>query len=263
MEPNIWYKQTGDKILTGLTSSRDGLSADEALRRLLMNGPNELDTKEGVSSYRKFLSLIPHFFYWLLIIALLISVFLGAWVGTAIILSIAFLYLSIRFAQDLRVEKSIERSEKQNSKRATVYRDGQIESVPAAAIVTGDVIVLNKGDSVAADARIIESTSLHCVESAITGDPDSVEKNSAALDLDDVPLDSRENMVFMGTRVSRGNALAVVVTTALNTELGRIPTVERTKASKAGERILFYMTVFIAMMLFASLLLFIGILILR
>ncbi len=262
MEPNIWYKQTGEKILKGLTSSRNGLSADEASRRLMQNGPNELNTTERVSLSRKLISQLPNIFFLVLITALLISVFLGAWIGTAIILFIAISYLSIRVVRGLGAMKKIERSVALNAKRAVVYRDGQIESIPASAIVTGDVIVLNKGDSVAADARIIESSSLHCVESAITGETDSVEKRSATLESDDIPLDRRDNMVFMGTHVSHGNGVAVVVTTALNTELGRTPTVDRTRAARASARILLYMTVFIAMMLFSILLLFIGIMIL-
>lgn len=262
MEPNVWYKQTGENILAGLVSSREGLSTDEASRRLIKNGTNELRESEKVCPFRIFLSRLKHLSFWILIVALLISLFLGAWTVVFSIILVAGMYLSIGFAEDLRARKSIARAERLASKKASVYRDGQIRSVPSSVIVAGDVIVLDKGDYVAADARIIESSSLSCAESAVTGEQGSVEKNSSALEEDDLPPKDRENMVFMGTRVTHGTAVAVVVTTALNTVLGRIPKAVRTKEARTMGRILLEMTILIGILLFLSVLLFFGMLLL-
>ncbi len=94
--------------------------------------------------------------------------------------------------------------------------------IPASGIVTGDIIALEAGDMVAADARLLEASSLKCIESALTGESEAVTKQPATLEQGDIPLGDRENMVFMGTIVTAGTGQALVVATAMNTELGRI-----------------------------------------
>jgi len=106
--------------------------------------------------------------------------------------------------------------------QAKVRRDGQITVIPASAIVTDDILALEAGDMVAADARLLEASSLKCVESALTGESEAVTKQPATLDQGDIPLGDRDNIVFMGTSVATGTAQAGVVATAMGTELGRI-----------------------------------------
>lgn len=258
MEPNIWYKQTGQNILDGLTTSKEGLSTDEATRRLFRNGPNELKKSEKTPSYQILFSQFKTFPFWILIAASLTSALLGVWILSVLIFSIAIIDLGICFTQDLKAKRSTEQIEKLNAKRALVYRDGKITSVPAARIVTGDVIELIKGDAIAADARIIESSALKCLEFAVTGETGSVEKNSAHLEEDGVPIRRRENMVYMGSHVANGTALAVVVTTATNTEIGRRLKPAHKHTSPIQEGILVTLTVFVRMMLLISLLFVIG-----
>ena len=110
----------------------------------------------------------------------------------------------IGFYQEFNAEKSIAALKKMTAPHAKVRRDGEVTSIPAAEIVAGDIIELEAGDLVAADARLLEASSLKCIESALTGESDAVEKQPVTLDKDDVPLGDRENMVFMGTSVATG-----------------------------------------------------------
>jgi len=128
----------------------------------------------------------------------------------------------IGFYQEFNAEKSIAALKKMTAPHAKVRRDGKAASIPASEIVSGDIIELEVGDLVADDARLLQAASLKCVESALTGESDGVEKQALTLDNGDVPLGDRVNMVFMGTSVATGQGHTVVVATAMNTELGRI-----------------------------------------
>ena len=114
------------------------------------------------------------------------------------------------------------RSKKLTAPQAKVRRDKQVTSISASGIVTGDILALEAGDLVAADARLLEAASLRCIESALTGESTAVTKRATTLERRDVSLGDRENMVFLGTSVAAGTGRAVVVATAMNTELGRI-----------------------------------------
>ena len=144
------------------------------------------------------------------------------WWTAIAILAIVVLNAVIGFYQEFKAEKSIAALKKLTAPQAKVRRDGQVTSIPASGIVAGDILALEAGDLVAADARLLEAASLRCIESALTGESEAVTKQAATLEQGDVPLGDRENMVFMGTSVAAGTGQAVVVATAMNTELGRI-----------------------------------------
>jgi Ca2+-transporting ATPase len=128
----------------------------------------------------------------------------------------------IGFHQEFNAEKSMAALKKMTAPQAKVRRDGKVTSIPASGIVSGDILALEAGDLVAADARLLEAASLQCVESALTGESEAVRKQPTTSQRADVPLGDRENMVFMGTSLAAGTGQAVVVGTAMNTELGRI-----------------------------------------
>ena len=138
------------------------------------------------------------------------------------ILAIVVLNAAIGFYQEFKAEKSIAALKKLTAPQAKVLRDGQVSSIPASGIVDGDILVLEAGDLIASDARLLAAASLRCIESALTGESDAVAKQAVTLEQADVPLGDRENMVFMGTSVTAGTGRAVIVATAMNTELGRI-----------------------------------------
>lgn len=217
-----WHSQSANEVLAYLGSVATGLPAQEAARRLAANGPNELKEGKRISSWQIFLSQFKSLIIWILIAAGVISGVLGEAVDAIAILAIVILNAVIGFYQEFNAEKSIAALKKMTAPQAKVRRDGRMSSIPASGIVTGDIIELEAGDLVAADARLLEAFSLKCIESALTGESDAVEKQPVTLDKGEIPLGDRENMVFMGTSVATGQGSAVVVATAMNTEIGRI-----------------------------------------
>jgi Ca2+-transporting ATPase len=217
-----WHSQSVEDVLAKLGSAPAGLSATEAAKRLAANGPNELKEGKRISPWRIFLGQFKSLIIWILIVAGVVSGVLGEVVDAIAILAIVVLNAVIGFYQEFNAEKSIAALKKMTAPQAKVRRDGQVTLIPAAGVVTGDIVELEAGDLVAADARLLAAASLKCIESALTGESEAVTKQPAKLEAGDTPLGDRENMVFMGTSVATGTAQAVVVATAMQTELGRI-----------------------------------------
>ena len=217
-----WQSQSAENVLVELHSAATGLSAQEAAKRFAAEGPNELQEGESISTWQIFLSQFKSLLIWVLIAAGIISGVMGQAVDAIAILAIVVLNAFIGFYQESKAERSIAALKQMTAPRAKVRRDGQVTLVPATGIVTGDILELEAGDLVAADARLLETASLKCVESALTGEAEAVTKQTAILKRADVALGDRVNMVFMGTSIAAGTGRAVVVATAMNTELGRI-----------------------------------------
>lgn len=217
-----WYNQSAEEVLSQVGSSANGLSTQEAAQRLAADGPNELKEGKRISPLQIFLSQFKSLLIWILIAAGVISGVLGEMVDAIAILAIVVLNAVIGFYQEFKAEKSIAALKKLTAPEARVLRDGQVTSIPASGIVVGDILALEAGDLVGADARLLEAASLRCIESALTGESTAETKQPATLEQGDVALGDRENMVFMGTSVAAGTAQAVVVATAMKTELGRI-----------------------------------------
>ncbi len=217
-----WHSQSAEEVLAQLASTSEGLSSHEAAQRLAANGPNELKEGKRISPLQIFLGQFKSLIIWILIAAGVISGVLGERVDAIAILAIVVLNAVIGFYQEFKAEKSIAALKKLTAPQASVRRDGQVTSISASGIVAGDILVVEAGDLVAADARLLEVASLRCIESALTGESEAVTKQPATLEQGDIPLGDRENMVFMGTSVAAGTGQAVVVATAMNTELGRI-----------------------------------------
>jgi Ca2+-transporting ATPase len=217
-----WYGQPIAQVLAAFGSAPNGLSAPEAARRLAANGPNELKEARPISPLQILFGQFQNLIVWILIGAGLVSGLLGEVVDCIAILAIVVLNAVIGFCHEFNAEKSIAALKKMTAPRAKVRRDGRVASIPASEIVTGDILELESGDLVAADARLLETASLKCVESVLTGESDAVEKRARTLDKDGIALGDRENMIFMGTSIATGQGRAVVVATAMNTEIGRI-----------------------------------------
>ena len=217
-----WHSQSAEEVLAQLASTLEGLASHEAAQRLATNGPNELKEGKPISPLQIFLAQFKSLIIWILIAAGIISGLLGEGVDAIAILAIVVLNAAIGFYQEFNAEKSIAALKKMTAPQAKVRRDGQVTSIPASGIVAGDILALEAGDLVAADARLLEAASLRCIESALTGESEAVTKQAATLEQNDIALGDRENMVFMGTSVAAGTAQAVVVATAMKTELGRI-----------------------------------------
>ena len=217
-----WHSLSAEEVLEHLGSTATGLSAAEAATRLAANGPNELKEGKRISTLQIFLDQFKSLIIWILIAAGVLSGVMGEVVDAIAILAIVVLNAVIGFYQEFNAEKSIAALKKMTAPHAKVRRDGAIMSILASEIVTGDILALEAGDLVAADARLLEAASLKCIESALTGESAGVMKQPQALAQREVPLGDRTNMLFMGTSVAAGTGQAVIVATAMQTELGRI-----------------------------------------
>jgi Ca2+-transporting ATPase len=217
-----WHNRSAEEVLAHFSSKSTGLSAQEARLRLAANGRNELTETAGVSILRILLAQFKSLVIWILIAAGVVAGVLGERVDAAAILAIVILNAVVGFYQEFNAEKSITALKKLAAPHAKVIRDGKVVLVPATNIVVGDVLELESGDLVPADARILSAAMLRCIEAPLTGESQPVTKRPAALETLEVPLGDRENMVFMGTSIATGTGRAVVVATAMKTELGCI-----------------------------------------
>ena len=214
-----------DKLAIFLeTDSERGLAGQEVERRRTELGPNELPEAPPPSLVKLFLSQFTSVIVWVLVGAAVISGLLEDWLDAAAILTIVFLNGLLGFVQECRAERSLAALRKMSVAMARAIRDGVLRSIPARELVPGDLILLEAGDRIPADARLIYATSFQAQEASLTGESTPVQKNAVVLEGADVPLADRTNMAFMGTIAVSGKARALVVATSLRTELGRIAT---------------------------------------
>jgi len=221
---NHWWQLEVGRVTSSLHSDAShGLPAGEATERLRKYGPNQLVEKKGPSPLTIFLSQFSDFIIWVLIGAALVSGFLQEWIDALAIIAIVIINAILGFVQEHRAEKSLAALKKLSSPTCKVIRDGKHEVVPSAQLVPGDIIELEAGDNVPADARLTWVTSnFGAQEASLTGESTPVTKTAHALEERDVPLADRANMVYMGTSVSSGKGRAVVTDTGMETELGKI-----------------------------------------
>jgi Ca2+-transporting ATPase len=223
------YRQTPEQVLHALDSDRRrGLTDDEARARLVEFGPNELEAEPGVPWWRRLLAQFQDVLVILLIVAALISAVLWLYEHESAlpyeaiaILAVVVLNAVMGYVQEVRAESAVAALRQMSAARARVVRDGEPREIPAAAIVPGDILLLEEGDTIPADGRVLESTALRTAEAALTGESLPVAKDEAAI-AQEVGLGDRENMVFSGTAAIYGRGRAVVVATGMRTEMGRI-----------------------------------------
>lgn len=216
-----YYRLSPDETLHKLHTSRQGLNAAEAAERLRQMGANTLDVKSGESRLATYLRQFKDLMIVLLAVSAALSFYLeDVRIGVAI-LAIIFFNTTIGFLQEFKAEKLIESLEKLVVTKAKVLRDGKEVELASAELVVGDVVKLEAGDSVPADIRILSEDELSTNDFALTGESNPTRKFKHAID-SNVPLSSRQNLVFMGTTVATGEGLGVVVATGAHTELGRI-----------------------------------------
>ncbi|MHB1288069.1 cation-translocating P-type ATPase, partial [Georgenia sp.] len=210
-------------VATGLTSA-------EAARRLEADGPNVLRTKPPAPLWRKILAQFQDPLIYLLLVAVVISVF--AWVAEGatglpidaiVIAAVVLLNGIIGFVEENKAENAVAALQSMTAASSTVLRAGELRTVPSAEIVRGDVLVLSEGDAVGADARLVTATALRISEASLTGESEAVLKDPATLS-EAVPLGDRLDMVYKGTAVAQGVGRAVVTGAGMGTEMGAIAT---------------------------------------
>jgi Ca2+-transporting ATPase len=216
-----WHSIPIDEVLSGLKSGQKGLSSDDAARRISEFGPNQLESPSKPSPLKIFLGKFKDYMVIVLIFAALISYIAGESTNAFVILGIVVLVAIIGFFQEYKAERAMEALREMVAPEADVMRDGKMSTIPATDLVPGDMVFLEAGDKVPADARIVEETALEVIEASLTGESLPVKKDIEQMP-EEASLADRKNMVFMGTIVSYGNCRAVVTATGLATELGRI-----------------------------------------
>lgn len=229
------YLASAEDVLAAQSSNAEtGLSAAEAASRLASVGPNKLDEEEKTPMWKRFFEQMADPMVIMLLVAAAISVITGfiqgepEWADAAIILSVVILNSVLGVVQEAKSEQALEALQEMSAAQSKVMRDGKLVHMPSSELVPGDIVLLEAGDSVPADCRVLESASMKIEEAALTGESVPVEKHADAIalaaDTDDVPLGDRKNMCYMGSTVVYGRGRAVVVGTGMKTEMGKIAT---------------------------------------
>ena len=218
-----WHTLEAGSILKQLNvDSTRGLSAAEADRRLSEAGANELVEKGGRTPLQILWEQLTATMILILVAAAVVAALLGDFKNAIAIGSIVLLFAVLGFVQEYRAEKAIAALKKLSVPNVRVLRDGKLTEISAHSLVPGDVIQLETGNMVPADLRLLEAVNLRIQEAALTGESEPIEKHTAAISREDLPLGDRRNMSYMGTLVSQGRATALVVATGMKTELGKI-----------------------------------------
>ncbi len=217
-------KQIAEEVKTNL---ENGLSSEEVKKRQEQYGYNELTAKKKRPVWIKFLEQFKDFMIIVLILSAIVSGFVNVAQGegltdTIIILIVVIVNAIIGVAQENKAEKSLEALQKMSSHVAKVIRDGKLIAIPSKELVVGDIVILETGDFVPADLRLIEAINLKSQESALTGESVPVEKNTLVIKDNEIGIGDRFNMVFSSSLITYGRGKGIVVETGMNTEVGKI-----------------------------------------
>ena len=228
MEENKWFNKSieeAERILE--TNIQNGLTENDVKTKREKYGLNMLKAKKKASLLQRFIEQFKDFSIIVLIIAAIVSGFVGISQGegmtdTIIILIVVLANAIIGIAQESKAEKSLEALQKLTDHASKVIRDGKIKVIPAKELVPGDIVVLDTGDYIPADLRVIEAVNLKAQESSLTGESVPVEKTTKTIEKTDVGIGDRTNMLFSSSLVTYGRGKGIVVQTGMNTEVGKI-----------------------------------------
>ena len=218
---NHWHAVDAQEVLKRRDVSEEGLSEAQARERLEETGPNTLEVEEGTGPFRLLLRQVHNPLIYLLAGAAILSFFVDHAVDAAVIVGVIVLNTLLGFIQEWRAEGSLAALRRMASPHARVLRDGEPRDIDATEVVPGDILILETGDRIATDARLVWAEELQVDESALTGESVPVGKNSETLD-QNTPMADQKNMVRMSTNVTGGRGRAVVVATGMQTQIGLI-----------------------------------------
>ncbi|ACO03786.1 MAG TPA: cation transporter [Persephonella sp.] len=221
MDDHRFYSTPVKDLLDFFNTGLNGLSDEEVKRRIEKYGLNELEEKKE-SSLLIFFRQFNNPLVYILIVAITITFFMGDYIDAGIIAGIVFVNGLLGFFQEIKARSSIEALKKLTETKTRVLRDGKEKTVSVSHIVPGDIVILEEGDVVPADIRLIDSVGLMVDEAILTGESIPVEKDASILLKEETPIYNRKNMIFKGTIVVRGKAKGLVVATGRRTEIGKI-----------------------------------------
>lgn len=217
----IWHTMTGDEALEQRESTFDGLSTQASQERLQTHGPNRIQQEQGRPWYRRLLDQFNNILMMILLVAALASFLLGHAIDAAAIVGVVVIIALIGFIQEGKAEQALESIRNMLSPQANVLRDGKRTAIPAEEVVPGDIVLIESGDRVPADLRLIEAHRFRTEEAALTGESVPVEKHVDPVE-SGADLAERHSMAFASTIVVQGNARGLVVETGQHTEIGKI-----------------------------------------
>jgi Ca2+-transporting ATPase len=221
MKNKEYYEKRVNAVFNELQTGRKGLSGREAKKRLEQYGPNKIKEEKGISKFSIFLDQFKSFVVIILVIATVISFFIGEIVDAIVILIIVIFNAIFGFFQEYKAEKSIEALKKLTALKTVVVREGREKEIPSEDVVVGDIMVIGTGTKISADGRLIEAIELEVQEASLTGESVPVAKDSSVLK-GHLPLGDQRNMVFSSTIVTRGKGKAVVARTGMQSEVGKV-----------------------------------------
>lgn len=217
-----WHRLSIETVFELMGSAPQGLSSLQAEEKLLDQGPNQLEEGKQKTVIGILLAQFKDVMILILLAAAVISAVIGEATDTLVIIIIVFLNALIGFFQEYRAEKAMQALKQMSITQAKTMRNGVVTWLPATELVPGDIVLLEAGNAVPADIRIIDSISLKIEEAALTGESMAVDKIATMLETEDLPLGDRLNMAFKGTYVTYGRGSGIVIATGMQTELGRI-----------------------------------------
>ncbi len=217
-----WYQLDEREVFKRLQTSEEGLSEAQAKKHLDAYGPNKLPERAGISRLKIILHQFTSPLIYILIVAAIVTAFLGEYIDTGVIVSILILNAIIGYFQEYKAETSVQALRRMVVPRARVVRDGREKEIPSEALVPGDIVLLVSGDKVPADLRLFKTTELKIEEAALTGESIPVEKKPQLIQEENLTAGDQKNMGFMGTIVVNGRGRGIVVETGIRTMLGQI-----------------------------------------
>ncbi|ALS98844.1 cation-transporting P-type ATPase [Lacimicrobium alkaliphilum] len=216
-----WHTKSGEEVQDSLQSTAEGLSSELAQQRLAENGPNRLPEVKGKPAWLRFLLQFHNILIYVLLISALITALLGHWLDTTVILAVVLVNAIIGYVQEGKAEQAMQSLRNMLAPNASVIRDGKRQTIPATDLVIGDLVLLEAGDKVPADMRLLKAHNLSIQEAILTGESVAVNKNTDRVSID-APLGERSGMAFSGTFVGAGQGRGLVVATGAATEIGKI-----------------------------------------
>ena len=218
-----WHQFSCEEVAARMeTSIVGGLTSEESLKRLSHYGPNELAAADTASPWSILLSQFKNILILILFAAIGLSIILGHNIEAIAIGIIVVFAVLLGYLQEYRAEKAMAALKKMAAPTATVFRDGEEKEARAGDLVPGDLIRIRSGDKIPADARLVEAVNLRTEEAALTGESMPVEKHTSSLTNDQLSVGDRKNMVFAGTIAAYGRGKAIVVSTGMQTEFGKV-----------------------------------------
>ena len=227
----MYYKQKYIESIEYLKSNINGLTDEEVKKRLEKVGYNELKEGNKVPTWKLFLESFKDPLIIILLIAGIVQIFLGEVVESVIIFIVIILNSILGITQTKKAEGSLESLKKLSAPKAKVIRDNQKQTIDGRELVPGDIVILEAGDYIPADGRIIEAQTLKIVEGMLTGESEPVLKHNEKID-EDVTIGDQKNMVFSGSLVVYGRGTFVVTSTGMNTEMGKVASLLETAENK-------------------------------